>query len=91
MKKTFQSKSQRSNKALKNPNQKTINSRMKFNSENKPIISRNKTLKNSIGNSFIKDKSKPKIQNQTSKNIHSKPNNLLLSNQYIKMKNKPTV
>ena len=91
MKKTFQSKSQRSNKALKNPNHKTINSRMKFNSENKPIISRNKTLKNSIGNSFIKDKSKPKIQNQTSKNIQSKPNNLLLSNQYIKMKNKPTV
>ncbi len=84
---------QKTNDLLKSRNEKQNNSKTKIinNNNNQNIILKNKTLKNSITNTLIKDKSKSKLQNINSINSFNKPNNLKLRNNYIKIKNKPII
>ena len=90
MKKAYQSRTQRSNDLFKNPSTKSNNFKTKSNNDNQAAITKHKTHKNTIGNTMKKEKTKPKLQNPL-KNIQNKQNNLLLSNNYVKLKNKPTV
>jgi len=90
MKKTYQSRTQRSNDLFKNQSSKSNNFKTKSINDKQITISKHKTHKNTIGNPLIKEKTKPKLQNPL-KNVQNKPNNLLLSNNYVKLKNKPTV
>ena len=84
---------QKTNELLKSRNEKQNNSKTKINNNNnnQNIILKNKTLKNSIANTLIKDKSKSKLQNINSITSFNKPNNLKLRNNYIKIKNKPII
>ncbi len=90
MKKTYQSRTQRSNDLFKNTSTKSNTFKTKSNNDNQTTITKHKTHKNTIGNRMKKEKTKPKLQNPL-KNVQNKQNNLLLSNNYVKLKNKPTV
>ena len=90
MKKAYQSRTQRSNDLFKNPSTKSNNFKTKSNNDNQAAITKHKTHKNTIRNTMKKEKTKPKLQNPL-KNVQNKQNNLLLSNNYVKLKNKPTV
>ena len=84
MKKTIISKYQKTTELYRNTNPKSKNLKIKFQN----TLSRNKTFRNTTGNPLFNDKIKPKLQSVNSENSINRKKNLLLSNNFIKIKNK---
>jgi hypothetical protein len=84
MKKTLISKYQKTTELYRNTNPKSKNIKIKLQN----TLSRNKTFRNTIGNPIFNDKIKPKLQSVNSENSINRNKNLLLSNNFIKIKNK---